>query len=48
VPWENFETAIERAQTACRNTGEDVNDHFRGVTKMIAVGKGAPRLKLLQ
>lgn len=41
--WENFETAIGRAQAACKNTGEEVDDHFRGVTKMIALGKGAQR-----
>ena len=41
--WENFETAIGRAQTACGNSGEDVDDHFREVTKMITAGKGAQR-----
>jgi len=41
--WENFETAIGRAQAACANSGEEVDDHFRGVTKMITVGKGAQR-----
>lgn len=41
--WENFETAIGRAQAACANSGEDIDDHFRGVTKMITVGKGAQR-----
>jgi DNA-damage-inducible protein D len=41
--WENFETAIGRAKVACQNVGEDVADHFREVTKMIEVGKGAHR-----
>lgn len=41
--WENFETAIGRAQVACKNTGEDVDDHFRGVTNMVAIGSGAQR-----
>lgn len=44
--WENFETAIGRAQVACKNSGEEVDDHFRGVTKMITVGKGAQREQL--
>lgn len=41
--WENFEKAIERAKKACQNTGFDVDDHFRGVTKMVVVGSGAER-----
>ncbi len=41
--WENFETAIGRAKIACENVGEDVEDHFREVTKMIELGKGAHR-----
>ena len=35
--WENFEAAIGRAQIACGNVGEDVEDHFRGVTKMVDI-----------
>lgn len=41
--WENFETAIGRAKIACENVGEDVEDHFRGVTKMVDIGSGAHR-----
>jgi DNA-damage-inducible protein D len=41
--WENFVTAIQRAIESCKSTGYDVGDHFRGVTKMIAAGKGAQR-----
>lgn len=41
--WENFEKAIERAQKACLNTGFDVDDHFRGSTKMVELGSGAER-----
>jgi DNA-damage-inducible protein D len=41
--WENFETAIGRAQIACANVGEEISDHFREVTNMIEVGKGAKR-----
>ncbi|MDR2880353.1 MAG: DNA damage-inducible protein D, partial [Azoarcus sp.] len=32
-----------RAIESCKSTGYDVGDHFRGVTKMIAAGKGAQR-----
>lgn len=41
--WENFMTAITRAIASCQTTGYDPNDHFRGVTKMINLGKGAER-----
>ncbi|HET6586507.1 MAG TPA: DNA damage-inducible protein D [Oleiagrimonas sp.] len=41
--WENFLTAIQRAVTSCETTGNNPDDHFRGVTKMIATGKGAQR-----
>lgn len=41
--WENFMTAIQRAIESCQTTGYDPNDHFRGVTKMIGIGKGAER-----
>ena len=41
--WENFSKAIERAQKACANTGFDVDDHFREVTKMVPLGSGAER-----
>ena len=41
--WENFLTAIQRAIDSCESTGYSADDHFRGVTKMIEVGKGGRR-----
>lgn len=41
--WENFLTLITRAVESCKTTGFDPDDHFRGVTKMIGLGKGAER-----
>ena len=41
--WENFETAIKRAMTACENSGIPVSDQFRDVTKLIEHGKGGKR-----
>ena len=41
--WENFLTAIKRAIESCETTGYEANDHFRGVTKMIEIGKGGQR-----
>lgn len=43
VRWENFLTAIQRAVQACESTGYSAGDHFRGVTKMIEIGKGGQR-----
>lgn len=41
--WENFLSAIHRAQVACEGSGQSVPDHFRETTKMIELGKGAVR-----
>lgn len=41
--WENFANAIEKAKTSCENSGEVVGDHFRDITKMIGLAKGAQR-----
>ncbi len=41
--WENFLTTIQRAINSCETTGCDPTDHFRGVTKMIEIGKGGKR-----
>lgn len=41
--WENFEMAILRAKESCKNSGQEVNDHFRGVTKMVLIGSETER-----
>jgi len=41
--WENFVVAIGRAMESCKTLGVNVDDHFREVTKMIALAKGAQR-----
>lgn len=41
--WENFQTAINRAVESCNTQGINVDDHFREVTKMITLAKGAER-----
>ena len=41
--WENFQAAINRAVESCNTQGINVDDHFREVTKMIRLAKGATR-----
>lgn len=41
--WRNFLNVVEKAKTACENTGIPVPDHFVDVNKMIEIGKGGQR-----
>lgn len=41
--WENFNKAISRAMESCETSGIEVSDHFREVTKMVALGSGSKR-----
>lgn len=41
--WRNFSKVINKAKTACEKSGQDVDDHFVDVNKMIDLGKGAKR-----
>jgi DNA-damage-inducible protein D len=41
--WENFYNAISRAIDSCETAGIDPSDHFREVTKMVALGSGSKR-----
>ena len=43
VRWENFTIAIGRAVESCKSQNINVDDHFREVTKMISLAKGAKR-----
>ncbi|MDB5178254.1 MAG: hypothetical protein JWN01_197 [Patescibacteria group bacterium] len=39
--WENFLKTIEKAKIACAESGQNIEDQFPGVRKMIERGKGA-------
>jgi len=41
--WRNFSKVIEKAKTACVNSGQDVADHFVDVNKMVKLGSGSER-----
>ena len=43
VQWRNFQTVIDRAMLACKNSGFDVFDQFAEVGKLIEHGKGGKR-----
>mgnify|MGYP001575309414 CR=1 FL=1 len=36
--WENFQTAVRRAKTACGKAEENPADHFHGTTKIVEAG----------
>lgn len=41
--WENFAKVIDKAMTACKNSGFKVSDHFPEVRKMIQLAKTAQK-----
>jgi len=41
--WDNFQSVISKAKTACELSGHAIADHFAGVGKMIELGKGGQR-----
>ena len=43
VNYRHFQAVIEKARTACFNSGQRVEDHFVGTDQMIDIGKGGQR-----
>ncbi|HPF89049.1 MAG TPA: DNA damage-inducible protein D [Flavobacteriales bacterium] len=41
--WRRFEQAIERAQTSCKESGNEPENHFAGAGKMVQLGSGSER-----
>ena len=41
--WDNFQSVISKAKTACELSGHTIADHFADVGKMIQLGKGGQR-----
>lgn len=43
VNYRHFLAVIEKARTACFNSGQRLEDHFVEITEMVAIGSGAQR-----
>jgi len=43
IKWDKFILVIEKAKQACKNSGQDPEDHFPRVGKMVVIGSGAQR-----
>lgn len=41
--WRNFQNVINKAKDACKNSGNNVQDHFVDVNKMVGIGSNAIR-----
>lgn len=41
--WRRFKETIDRAKEACKKSGNEVNDHFADVGKMVSIGSGTER-----
>ncbi len=42
--WSNFESVvIEKAKVSCRNSGQDIQNHFADIGKMIKIAIGSPK-----
>lgn len=41
--WRNFTLVINKAKTACEVSGQQINDHFVDVNKMVSIGSGAEK-----
>ncbi|WP_031387904.1 hypothetical protein [Desulfonatronum thiodismutans] len=40
--WDNFQSVISKAKTACEISGHAIGDHFAEVGKMVDLGSGSP------
>lgn len=43
IKWDKFLNVIEKAKQACKNSGQEPEDHFPRMEKMVEIGSGAQR-----
>ncbi len=43
IKWDKFLKVIDKAKVSCQNSGQEPNDHFPRVEKMVEIGSGAKR-----
>ncbi len=41
--WDNFENAINKAKMACESVGNNADNHFADIRKMVSIGSGTKR-----
>jgi DNA-damage-inducible protein D len=41
--WDNFKNVILKARTACELSGQEIEDHFADIGKMVQIGSGATK-----
>ena len=41
--WRNFVNVIDKAKVSCKNSDNEISDHFADVSKTIAMPKGATK-----
>ncbi len=41
--WQNFEAVVKKARVACQESGNIIEDHFTGVSKMVTIGSESQR-----
>lgn len=41
--WRNFTKVVDKAKLSCKNSGQELNDHFAEVSKMVEIGSNTAR-----
>lgn len=41
--WDNFKNVIDKAKKSCEQAGENINNHFADIGKMVEIGSGVEK-----
>ena len=44
IQWRNFENVVDKAKEACRNSKENIDNHFIDIERSLEAGKGAEKI----